>query len=341
MDPKAFLRETKELKIVPFLAERSRRAHVVAPREIIDAVAAHNPQYQFSYSHDWRGVTGAPDSFFVFDDADGYPSSLLRRQYPGKNTYVINFDIALRLACKEHKLNLWKPEPEYRYCLITTPRTGSTLLANVLSQLGAGNPIEHVRTPLVYIMNHGGYGFERVVENLARIASRNEIFGTKLISTFLHYLFGDDGAPKLAEYLNARDYRVVFLKRDLCDQAVSSYFAARSNVWHLFDKNRFSAKGEIAYDFSSIHEIYQRFLKEERLVDQIAAALLPGRHMIIKYHDLDADPLAVANHVKSFIGAELPETEVRLDRAPQKISDLDDRIPECRQRFEHELQIYG
>lgn len=341
LDPKAFLRETKELKIVRFLSERSKRAHVVAPKEIIDAVAAHNPDYQFSFSHDWRGITGAADSFFVFDDADGYPSSLLRRQYPGKNTYVINFDITLRLACKEHKLNLWKPEPEYRYCLVTTPRTGSTLLANVLSQLGAGNPIEHVRAPLVYLINHGGYSFERVVGNLARIASRNEVFGTKFISTFLHYLFGEDGAPKLAEYLIARDYRVIFLKRDLCDQAVSSYFASRSNLWHLFDKEKFTANEEVDYNFTSIHEIYQRFLKEQHLVERIGASIPPSRQIVIRYNDLDSDPVAIGNQVKSFIGADLPESVIRLDKAPQKISELDSRIPECRQRFESELRLYG
>ncbi|HEX4159594.1 MAG TPA: Stf0 family sulfotransferase [Rhizomicrobium sp.] len=341
MDPKEFLRETKELKIVPFLAERSRRAHIVAPREIIEAVTAHNPEFRFTYSHDWRGITGAPDSIFVFDDADGYPSSLLRRRYPGKNTYVINFDIALRLACKEHKLKLWKPEPEYRYCLITTPRTGSTLLANLLSQLGVGNPTEHVRAPLVHIIKHGGYGFEKVLENLARIASRNEVFGTKFISTFLQYIFGDDGMEGLGEYLNAKEYKVVFLKRDLCDQAVSSYFAARTNVWHLFDKNKFSAKGDIPYDFSSINEIYQRFRKEERLVDQIAAAIPPHRQITILYEDLDTDSLATAGHVKTFVGAELPDSEVHMDKVPQKISGLDERIPECRQRFEHELQAYG
>ena len=341
MDPKEFLRETKELKIVSFLAERSKRAHIVAPREIVEAVTAHNPEYRFSYSHDWRGITGAPDSIFVFDDADGYPSSLLRRRYPGKNTYVINFDIALRLACRESKLNLWNPEPEYHYCLITTPRTGSTLLANVLSQLGVGNPTEHVRTPLVYIINHGNYGFERVIESLARIASRNEIFGTKFISTFLHYIYGSDGAPKLAEYLNARNYKVVLLKRDLCDQAVSSYFASRSNVWHLFDKNKFSRKSEITYDFTSINEIYQRFVKEEHLVNQIAAAISPDRQITIRYDELDADALAVGCRVRDFVGAELPESGVRLDKTPQKISGLDERIPECRQRFEHELQIHG
>ncbi len=341
MDPKEFLRETKELKLVPFLAERSRRAHIVAPREIIEAITEHNPEFRFSYSYDWRGITGAPDSIFVFDDADGYPSSLLRRQYPGKNTYVINFDIALRLACKERKLNVWNPEPEHRYCLITTPRTGSTLLASVLSQLGVGHPAEHVRTPLVHVIKQGGYAFDKVMENLARIASRNDIFGTKFISTFLHYIFGDEGAGRLAEYLNAKQYKVVFLKRDLCDQAVSSYFAVNSNVWHLFDKKQFSKKGDVPYDFSSINEIYQRFAREERLVDLIATTIPPQRQMTVRYDDLDADSLAVGERVKAFVGAEVPESEIHLDKIPHKISDLDDRIPECRQRFEHELQSHG
>ncbi|MGZ8363836.1 MAG: sulfotransferase domain-containing protein [Caulobacteraceae bacterium] len=336
MDPVAFLAEAGELKLVEFLASRGPRAHIIAPEPVLAAIQEANPELECSTAEDWRKEVGGADNIFIYDDAPGFPSSLLRRRFPKKKIHVINYDVTLQLVCRSRKLNTWTPEPEHRLGILATPRSGSTFLGNLLTQLGLGHPIEHVRTPVVQLVK-GGYPFEEVMGKIETIDSRNEVFGTKFISTFVMYVFGKNGAWGFAEYLKAKRYKLVRLERNLVDQAVSSYFAAQTNRWHLYKEKANAPEPKVEYDFAEIKAVYDRFYEEDAFLDEVLTHVPPEMVHRVDYAVLEADPKAASKTIQDFVGVKVPGAKISLDKAPKKISAKNKLMADYRERFSKEI----
>jgi LPS sulfotransferase NodH len=336
LGPKEFLRACRELKIPQFIAACADNVHIVAPREIIDSARDVSPTHKFVDSHEWESLAHEPTDILVFDYSPGVPSAALRERFPRSNIHVINFDLVLRLACGKRKLNEWQSLPELSYCILCTPRSGSTLLANLLTQSGLGHPLEHIRLPVVALINSGGYTFEAVMETLRRIATRNGVFGTKLISEFMLKIFGYGGAPLLGDFLAERGFKVVRLHRNLCEQVVSWYSTSLTKVWHL--RGQAEIKGvNIPYDFQALSQLHDRFTKEEKFVEKVLARIPAERVVNVAFADLSGDPVKSTKRLANLIKPDLPDKPVALQRAPRKISAEIGQMNEIVRRFEAEL----
>lgn len=99
----------------------------------------------------------------------------------------------------------------------------------------------------------------------------------------------------------------VYLHRDdVLAQAVSWHRAEQTNVWHRTDQEQ-SQQPEHAphYDFEQIWELVQT-IEEHNSAWRAWFASVGIQPHIVRYEDLDADPVGVACEILDFLGLKLP-----------------------------------
>ena len=99
----------------------------------------------------------------------------------------------------------------------------------------------------------------------------------------------------------------VYLHRDdVLAQAVSWHRAEQTNVWHRTDLEQSQQpEQEPRYDFEQICELVQT-IKEHNLAWREWFASVGIQPRIVRYEDLDADPVGVVCEVLDFLSLELP-----------------------------------
>lgn len=131
-----------------------------------------------------------------------------------------------------------------RYCILSSPRSGSTLLGRMLSTTRlAGDPQEFFNPPLL-ACERESTGNEKLGWNefLRRMESRrtspNGVFGMKM-----HYsqMLGAFGAKtpnqRMVAFLKRFDHLVWIRRRDKLGQAISQAIAQHTQVWSSEDAN--------------------------------------------------------------------------------------------------------
>jgi len=121
------------------------------------------------------------------------------------------------------------------YAILTTPRSGSTMLSSMLANGGLGKPREHFRQASATLLNNYelfGADPDEVLDFLRYFGAvehdNGYIFGTKLISHFVQDLEYD-----LLAKMNSCDFKFIYLKReDEAAQVTSILRARKSNFWH-------------------------------------------------------------------------------------------------------------
>ena len=130
-------------------------------------------------------------------------------------------------------------QPRGRYCIASTPRSGSTLLSRMLEETGiAGSPREYLNPLLMSAwarINSArsialpGY----LAEMESRRTSPNGMFGIKIHWRHIETLRARKIAERTLDALLLRFDRFIFIRRkDKIAQAVSYYIAESTGVFH-------------------------------------------------------------------------------------------------------------
>jgi LPS sulfotransferase NodH len=212
------------------------------------------------------------------------------------------------------------------YLICGTPRTGSTLLCDLLDSTGvAGHPESYFRQPDEQSLA-AKWGIARSPDGVfdyadyvrAAVAAgrtENGVFAARIMWGTMHEVVDKLGTvyPDLDGVeidLLTRAFghtRFVYLRReDTLAQAVSWLRAEQTNVWHENGQSKqVQPEQEPCYDFEQICQFVQ-------LIDEHNAAwwewFASGgiRPHLVRYEDLDADPVGVTREILDFLCLELP-----------------------------------
>jgi trehalose 2-sulfotransferase len=212
------------------------------------------------------------------------------------------------------------------YLVCATPRTGSSLLCGLLQSTGAaGRPESYfrradeqswaarwgiVRSP------DGAFSYSDYMRAaLAAGRTANGVFAARLMWGTLEEMVGKlatiyaDHSGGDVGLLN-RAFgctRFVYLRRDdVLRQAVSWLRAEQSNVWFETVQSGHERPGqEPCFDFDRIRELVQLIGDHDAAWRDwfIAAGIRP---CLVRYEDLEADPVGVTCNVLDFLGLGLP-----------------------------------
>jgi LPS sulfotransferase NodH len=209
-------------------------------------------------------------------------------------------------------------EPGRKFVIISTARSGSTYLAELMHRNGFGNPKEHIRTPYCELIRRRkdlGLDLDRFGRRLERACAHNGVFGTKVISGFLWPVLAELD-PQEANALFgawASDPVVYLVRESKVEQTVSDYVANATKTWHVRsagDQQTYEkALNAVSFDFDIINKRFASYVKDELALRGFIQKLNNVRQ--IAYADLVADPQGRMRDLMTFIDAErMPETIV-------------------------------
>ncbi|WP_186074535.1 Stf0 family sulfotransferase [Burkholderia gladioli] len=238
------------------------------------------------------------------------------------------------------------------FTIAFTPRCGSTVLSNALTDAGLGRPAEYFQYPYTEQSPFGvtpGQHFEENFEALVLDRSANGIFGSKTMHDHRAHL--DDWLASTVDgYVTLDDilpnHRWVYIRREnSIKQAVSLYIADETGVWHM---RRGSDSGtsptEVRYDFFAILTKLMMLLSHETNWEAYfdKTGIQPLR---ITYESLTASPSAFFTAMVGHLN--VPEHEIANARLSgseglDKISDrMGDVYRHIRERFTEDFLDIG
>jgi trehalose 2-sulfotransferase len=241
--------------------------------------------------------------------------------------------------------------PDQSYIIGATPRSGSTLLCDLLSRTGvAGRPAEHFehlqatdlpRQPRQYFEDLDapevldllaptaaghprppGAFAERLPEVIRAGSTPNGVFATKVMWGYLpdvlvglRELPGADGlhAPQLLEHAFPGVRYVQVLRRDKVAQAVSLWTAVQTAQWRDDGDGPVDPGHPPEYAFRGIDHLVDQLTAQERAWTRWfqAAGIEP---VVVVYEELAERPRQVVGGVLEALGlepAEVPEPSMR------------------------------
>ncbi len=314
--------------VIAFLRDRGPHAHVVAPKWVREkvsgreATSASEPKARWSEDIPEPAAAGqgATNYIVIADNADrerAIVQSLRNRK--GVKVYGLFGHIVPALLCTAKVMSAGRSTAGLRrYAILCVPRSGSRYLSAVLSSRGVGAPKEHIREPLARIIAEGKLGFKNAVGVLEKFGQANEIFGTKLISTFLirasHFKLSELDVN--IDGMVTRGYQIVALERPLNETVISSYIAFLMRQWHFFGEMNEEVRARLdslMFEDGAAWEEYLRFRSEKTIVDSIVKKFgLPK----VQYTQIEADVESVVRHLCGIIGV-----------TPEKLIPGSARIP--------------
>lgn len=207
------------------------------------------------------------------------------------------------------------PGPSKTYLILSTQRSGSTLVSRVLYETkAAGDPLEWFNQPLLqYAQEHfcpdlnplTFLGFMKTLRT-----SPNGMFGCKV-----HY--GQFEAAFLPEhrssFLQDQDCIIRMRRRDMIEQAVSLSIAETTGIWSSED-DRFKAFDDSTVVITDAHllKAYRRIQREEQgWTDLLAAKQL--NELNVWYEDLVADYDVQFRLIFDYLGINDPAQTIARD----------------------------
>lgn len=337
---KVFLSGLDEYNVWQFLAARIPHAQIIAPEDIVSRIAAYGQNPRPAYL-DRLPDSAAPDRDLFVWDLD--PSELTRaeRAYPEARVLGILRDVWCAAVTNTDVAPI-DPEPSapaVNYAIVCSGRSGSSFLCDLLRQARLGNPAEHVRDFFVALCRRG-YTFDELMSAMMRRGACGGYFGTKLIHHYIYPFGEDEGPPEVVRrFLQRRDFRIIRLRRDPAEQAISSYFARKTGIWHLYGGEISSTGHEaVPFDVDQLTDAYHLMCGIDELIAEFVSPF--GSVLEIDYADLDRDPRSTLATVAEFLGAPA-ETALRIDlmQSEQKISARQPRMREYLSRLRRELSL--
>ena len=224
------------------------------------------------------------------------------------------------------------------YAICASPRSGSSLLCDLLEQSGAlGRPEEFFnpdsfRRPFLERHELGELAVDAYLGHLrAEFTTSNGVFGMKLMPVHMQELLH---SPGLHEEL--RTWRYVWLRRDdVVAQAVSWYVAAGTGEWDLVEKEPSGAS--VAYDREQIAGYLEQINADNSAWTEFFA--VNGLDfLVVRYEDLLEDANAACRRICAFCGVETAH-EFALERSwfRRQRAELGEELV---QRFAAESRLY-
>lgn len=224
--------------------------------------------------------------------------------------------------------------PKDRYIICSSPRTGSTLLGQMLYETrAAGDPLEYFN-PFYFpaLMARAGVGSDLglLLSFLEKHRTTpNGAFGLQIHWSHFIAAFGKDDL--LRDKFFDRHEKIIFIRRrDKIGQAFSYYRASNSKIWSSIDedikKSRYFSQNEKLDPL-----VVSKCIVEMILQDQGWVNYLTGRkktYLTIYYEDLIEDwenqSLKVLNYIQPYSG-KVPPMALRQQRPEQDLASRDFR----------------
>lgn len=213
-----------------------------------------------------------------------------------------------RMMSAEHDIGGGPRVPTLRYCIASTPRSGSTLLSRTLHATGrAGVPMEYLSPALLSAWRRLNPASRQelrsyVADLEGRRTTENGVFGLKLHWAQLHNLAAASRAPIAGveqAVLGAHTKFILIRRRDKLSQAISLHIANQTRVYHS-DQREFR-DCEPVFDSQAISAHVARIFSEEAdwraYLDQRDAERIE-----VCYEELVADHRGTCRRVLEFLG---------------------------------------
>ncbi|HEY9767835.1 MAG TPA: Stf0 family sulfotransferase [Coleofasciculaceae cyanobacterium] len=244
-------------------------------------------------------------------------------------------DIFINLLCHRPLLktsSLHTQRPQKSYAIVTTPRSGSTYLCDLLDSTKiAGHPLEHLRLAAQELSRYCNFNYLKLLDNLMEYRiTDNGVFGTKFIS---HFLFEfQQTKPDFREIFQSIDRFILLVRKDKLAQAVSLVLAQKTNVWHLRNNAKNSTNYQsklenIKIDDVLLDEVAQKcdFIKKQEARLKRVLADNQIESLLIIYEDILEDPQLEINRILDFLAIAKPDPYIMqinsgIKRMPSGIS---------------------
>jgi|KBSSwiStaDraftv2_1062776.scaffolds.fasta_scaffold96360_1 LPS sulfotransferase NodH len=351
--------EQSELKLVDLLENNKHRITLLTSAAFLSKLhyvererSAEKP-YSFrvqlisGYGAIFGNLTKAheegSDHTYVVADSEDEPSRLeaFREQYPRLNFRGLGADVFPALVARAHD-RVFKPIPTTLQAhtatlVFATPRSGSSLLADIVQDVGGGQRvIEHLRKDVLNVLS-SGYVFDlkTALRNFINFSTVDGYFGTKLITAFLsQYLTNQRTLESVAEVVRDVRVRAIFLDReDRVAQTISGYLASRRGLWHVTseaEQQRLQSAAKQRLDFGTAVARYFEYENESGALNALKH-LYPGALELSYEKDIiDPDLPALAARVARYIGVEAPPGALKTSESRQRIAnDENDRLADA------------
>lgn len=243
-------------------------------------------------------------------------------------------DIFINLLCGRQLLQTvpqQNQKPQTSYAILTTPRSGSTYLCDLLDSTGiAGHPGEHLRLATQELSRHCNFDYLKLLRNLMEYRTTNNgVFGTKLISHFLFEL--RKAKPDFQQIFQSIDKFILLIRQDKLAQAVSLVIAQRTDVWHLRNNskqaNYQSQLANIEIDDDLLNEVEYKVRVIEQQENNLKNILANNQiqPLLVVYEDILQDTPTQINRILDFLKIVKPEPNTLnitsgIKRMPSNIS---------------------
>lgn len=255
-------------------------------------------------------------------------------------------DIFINLVTQKNILEPLPKElsaPQTSYCILSTPRSGSTMFCDALTSTGlAGFPREHLREPSIALEQYGNFDSDRYIRAIKSLhTTPNSVFGTKLISHFIErYIFITEGKLNPLDYF---DNFIYLVRKDKVAQAVSLFMAQKSGVWKINKaeklsdyQNRISSRSITKDDLEQVHTLHDRLLKEEQHLEQLCDRnnINP---LVIYYEDLTVDLYSNIEKILRYLNiiSEQNNSEINISLREKKLGSQ--KSKEIIERYKQEF----
>ena len=242
-------------------------------------------------------------------------------------------DIFINLLCHRELLQTIssKMPPLLSYAILTTPRSGSTYLCDLLDSTNiAGHPSEHLRLAAQELSRYCNFNYLSLLDHLKQYRTTdNRVFGTKIISHFLFEL--KQSKPDFRQIFRSIDKFILLVRKDKLAQAVSLEIAQQTEIWHLRDRASsidYRSKLEnIKIDNTLLNNIEKKYDFINRQEARLRKILSNNKiePLEVVYEDILEDTQLQIERIIDFIGIAKPEhylmnIDSKIQRMPSKIS---------------------
>jgi trehalose 2-sulfotransferase len=224
------------------------------------------------------------------------------------------------------------PAPvKMRYAILSSPRSGSTLLGRFLHETKmAGDPQEYFNPPLIALERERSgkpdMGFATFLKRMEhRRTSPNGVFGMKMHYSQLLLAFRiNQPNDRVVNFLRSLNKLIWIRRRDRAGQAISQAVAVKTNVWSSED-SRFKRDPDVKIHPYEIVETMRLVCRDDAAWEQlIQRAKLPVH--VVWYEDLVSSYEDAARGVLRHLGIEQDVPTIPAPPIERQGGELNDRL---------------
>lgn len=167
------------------------------------------------------------------------------------------------------------PQPEKKFFVLCQPRTGSTLLLQLLNC----SPAICAEGEIYYLKTHFPFHYA----SAKSLLSRKPVFGFKMLVDWLIDKQSIDNIPGFIEKFNRSGWQIIHLqRRSLFRQALSKAVSHVRKVWHHRAGESYQELSGIEVDWQEVQSRLDTAIKNRKIEDEILK-FLP--HLSLTYED--------------------------------------------------------